>query len=617
MFPLLVILIAQAAGAVSVPRAVPYLPQTEALCGGAAAAMVMRYWGAADARPESFASLIDPAQDGIVTTALVGDLRARGWQAFPLRGSREDAGPLRQHLARGRPLIALIEDRPSRYHYVVITAVDDTRVHFHDPAKAPSQTMTWAEFERRWRAANFWMLLLLPRESTSRAPAEESRFATEIAALLRGGETEKALQLATDATKSDPSSAVAWDAKATSLFVMDRELDALDAWNRAGKPDIDTAQIAGLTRTRFRAAEQLIGLDAGDRLTAAALARARRRLAMLPSATSSRVGYAPMNDGRVQIDAAIVERSRVPGVADLLMAGAKAPFSRDVELSLTNLAGGGERVTGAWRFREGFERVAASVETPALFPLGAAWKISGEDARETYRVRGAVSSERRQRASFQAADWITSWLGWTAAAGFDRWPAAAGDLHREKFTAAARASVAAGSWFDAHVTAEGWMRGDGATRLSGAVRAEAPVFGGALALTAGAQGVHGRAPVFLWPGAGDGHIRAPLLRGHPLVRDGAISVDEGALFGRRLIHGTAEWTVPFARLALLELGGALFVDAARAWQLLDGRLSDHQVDAGVGLRFRLLGGGPTLRIDVSDRHHFSINVSASTGLWIW
>jgi hypothetical protein len=30
---------------------VPYLPQTDALCGGAAAAMVLRYWG--DARDRS------------------------------------------------------------------------------------------------------------------------------------------------------------------------------------------------------------------------------------------------------------------------------------------------------------------------------------------------------------------------------------------------------------------------------------------------------------------------------------------------------------------------------------------------------------------------------------
>ncbi len=39
---------------------VPYLPQSEALCGGAAVAMVMRYWGAANVYAETFAGLVDP-----------------------------------------------------------------------------------------------------------------------------------------------------------------------------------------------------------------------------------------------------------------------------------------------------------------------------------------------------------------------------------------------------------------------------------------------------------------------------------------------------------------------------------------------------------------------------
>ena len=44
---------------------VPYLPQSEALCGGAAVAMVMRYWGAANVYAETFADLVDRAAEGI------------------------------------------------------------------------------------------------------------------------------------------------------------------------------------------------------------------------------------------------------------------------------------------------------------------------------------------------------------------------------------------------------------------------------------------------------------------------------------------------------------------------------------------------------------------------
>jgi len=615
---LLIAFIAAVSGAqaVALPRAVPYLPQTEALCGGAAAAMVMRYWGASNARPEDFAPLIDPVQDGIVTTVLVADLQRRGWQAFPLRGSLDDDGVMRQHLARGRPIIALIEDRPGRFHYVVVTALDESRVSFHDPAVAPAQTMPRAEFARRWQAANFWMLLLVPGTGTRTGtgtgtePVEPMErvepvepvvpeLATTVAGLLRAGDTAEALRISRDATERDPASAAAWDALATTLFVMDRDVEALDAWNRAGKPDVDTVQIAGLSRTRYRAAEGLIGLRPGDRLTASRLGRARRRLALLPSAASSRVSYAPLADGRVQIDAAIAERSRRPGTSELLIAAAKAPFSRDIQLSFTNIVGGGERVTGSWRFREGFERLEAAVEAPAPLPFGAAWKVSGYDARETYAVRGATSESRWQRAGVQATDWISPSLGWTLGAGLERWPAALQSGRDEKLYVAGRAMIAAGSRVDAHVTAEGWAGGAGATRLSALARATAGVWGGQLALSAGTEGVHGRTPVFLWPGAGDGNLRAPLLRAHPLVQHGTINVDDGQIFARRVLHGTVEWARPLARLTLASIDAALFTDAARGWQLLDSRDSDYQIDAGAGLRIRALGAGPTFRLDIA------------------
>lgn len=592
--------------AVALPRAVPYLPQTEALCGGAAAAMVMRYWGTSNARPEDFAPLIDPAQDGIVTTALVADLQRRGWQAFPLRGSLDDDALLRQHLSRGRPVIALIEDRPGRFHYVVLTALDESRVSFHDPAVAPSQTMPRAEFARRWHAANFWTLLLLPGTGTGTRteptepmePVEPMEpIAAAVATLLRAGDTPEALRIATEATAANPASAVAWDALATTLFVMDREVEALEAWNRAGRPDVDTVQIAGLSRTRFRAVEGLIGLRPGDRLTASALGRARRRLALLPSAVSSRVGYAPLADGRVQVDAAIAERSRRPGASELLIAAAKAPFSRDVQLAFTNIVGGGERVTGLWRFREGFERIEAAVESPAPLPLGAVWKLSGYDARETYSMRGVTSESRWQRGGFQAADWISPAIGWTIGAGLERWPA---DRGRDgKLYLAGRARLSAGARFDAHVTAEGWIGGAGATRLRALARGTAGVLGGRLVGSAGTEGVHGRAPVFLWPGASDGNLRAPLLRGHPLVQHGTVNVDDGQILGRRLLHGTLEWMRPVARLAIATVEAAVFTDAARGWQLLDSRPFNYQIDAGAGLRIRAPGAGPIFRLDIA------------------
>ena len=58
---------------------VPFLSQSEDLCGGAAAAMVMRFWGAQGITAESFSALVDHSAGGIATDALTRDLTSRGW----------------------------------------------------------------------------------------------------------------------------------------------------------------------------------------------------------------------------------------------------------------------------------------------------------------------------------------------------------------------------------------------------------------------------------------------------------------------------------------------------------------------------------------------------------
>jgi ABC-type bacteriocin/lantibiotic exporter with double-glycine peptidase domain len=140
---------------------VPYLPQTEALCGGASAAMVMRYWGARDVYPDDFASLVDRSAGGIHTSALVRALEARHWIAVAGPG---DLTQLTREVARGRPVIALVEDRPGRYHYVVVVAANDREVVLHDPARAPSRRVEAAKFDAAWQKSQHWMLILLPKQ---------------------------------------------------------------------------------------------------------------------------------------------------------------------------------------------------------------------------------------------------------------------------------------------------------------------------------------------------------------------------------------------------------------------------------------------------------------------
>ena len=65
----------------------PYLSQTPQLCGGAALAMVLRYWGSIAASPQDFAHLVDDAAGGISAGRLIDAVRSRGWQAMAASSS--------------------------------------------------------------------------------------------------------------------------------------------------------------------------------------------------------------------------------------------------------------------------------------------------------------------------------------------------------------------------------------------------------------------------------------------------------------------------------------------------------------------------------------------------
>src|SRR5678815_3870144 len=107
---------------------VPFISQSEALCGGAAAAMVMRYWGARGLDADSFAHLVDRSAAGIRTTALIDDIRRRGWAATAIAGSNE---AIARELSDGHPILTLIEDRPGTFHYIVIIGATPRAVVYH------------------------------------------------------------------------------------------------------------------------------------------------------------------------------------------------------------------------------------------------------------------------------------------------------------------------------------------------------------------------------------------------------------------------------------------------------------------------------------------------------
>jgi Peptidase_C39 like family len=625
---------------------VPYLPQSEALCGGAAVAMVMRYWGATNVYPEAFADLVDPTAQGIRGEDLLKALHSRGWQAASFKG---DPALVQSHLAEGRPVVALIQDRPGRYHYVVIVGWSRGRVITHDPARAPFRVVGDVAFGAAWSETGSWTLVVTPpasgnvtvandAERSPPAASERARGAAgpgpgcdgmvaEGVRLAGADDFEGARRILEVAAESCPASAAPWremaglhalrrqwrdaaeDARralmrdradplaarilATALYLEGNPDDALDAWNDVGEPVVDLVNVTGLDRTRYLVAARTVGLQPRTLLTRAALQRARRRLAELPASQTTRVGYRPGDNGRAQVDAVVLERSLLPSSPVLLAAmGIRAITDRELSAGLSSPSGGGELWTAAWRWWEHRPRAAVGLAAPA--PFGGVWGVDGFGERQTYASAGSTLVESRTRAGFHVSDWTRTGFRWDAGIALDRW------RHTGRAVSLALSGHQRLAGDRAHVEARAaaWRGGvrawtlDLRTEWRSHVRHEGTVWIGRAGVQAAADG----SPLALWPGAGTGQGRDVLLRAHPLL-DGGI-IDRG-VFGRRLAHGGAEWRrwLQPARKPL-RIAPALFVDTARASAGLESSNRRWHTDAGAGLRIALPGAG-AVRIDLA------------------
>lgn len=612
---------------------VPFISQSEALCGGAAAAMVLRYWGERGVDATSFTHLLDRSASGIRTGALVADLTARGWNATGVEGRAE---LVRAELSRGRPVLALIEDRPKVFHYLVVVAWHDRGVIFHDPARAPFRVMAVSEFERRWRAADRWMAVIVPasppgdaaivldhRALTPMTPPDacESLVASgvrhaqannlEVAertlasavgcpgpAAMRELAGVRLLQrrwpevaeLASAALAADAGDLHAWRLLATSRFVSGNRAGALDAWNRAGEPWVDIVRVDGLTRTRHRVVEQLLGVDAGRTLTASMLARLRRRLAELPAAASTRLDYIPAGSGLVELKAVVVERPLVPvGRLALGITALTTAATREVRLTAASVTGGGERIFAAWRFWPGRRRATLGFAAPV--PRGI---LSVEAVSERQAFSGStIPPAERTGAHLRLSDWASGRLQFEAGAGLDRWNEAAtfgnaaGRARLTSFDDRLDASIGASVWAGgerfAMVEASGELRSSGEHR---------PIV---LLATGAAAAALGPVPLDLWPAGDTGHARGPLMRAHPVLARGQLRVER---LGRVVVSGTVEGQRWWRRAGVLHVGAAAFADLGRTSRRLDG--AGHvDTDVGIGVRLAATGLPGIFRIDLA------------------
>jgi hypothetical protein len=614
---------------------VPFIAQSELLCGGAAAAMVMRYWGGRGVDAESFRSLVDAKAGGIRTDALAADLRGRDWNATALEGSSDT---IARELQQGRPVIALLEDRPRTYHYVVIVALNADGVVFHDPARTPFRVMSATDFERRWSAARRWMLLVtppagwglpsvgpFPAPPAASSPDSPTPCDTQIASAVqqaqqnRPDEAERTLvgalscpgaavfrelaglrvvqrrwaeaaDLASSALAREPGDEYASRLLGTARFIGNDPLGALDAWNQTREPTVDLIRIDGLTRTRYRVVERYVGLKTGEVLTRSVLVRARRRLNELPSGDGT-IDFVPLSAGQANVRATVLERAMVPrNVFDVGVIALATAVTREVVVPVVSPTGGGEQITADWRFWAHRPLYQVSIAAPA--PWGGIWKAAARRERQPFTA--AFSPTVHDSLQLEIADWASGIVRWQIGGGVDRW-----NERRVFQTAAAGMRVApAGNRLDARAQLRTWFGGGsefGQSEVRVLARSSPRLEGFVVEIDGGVAAVTAAAPADLWFAGDTGRARPLLLRAHPILTGGERFRTErmGRLFAHESTEVQRWWHAgPF------RTGIATFVDAGLTARRLSGS-SITDVDVGIGLRGAYPGRAGALRLDIA------------------
>ena len=624
---------AQAASAPLSLLDVPFISQSELLCGGAAAAMVLRYWGERGIDADAFASLVDRSAAGIRTAALIDGIRGHGYSVSALSGSDDT---IAREIGRGRPIVVLVEDHPGTFHYIVIVGITDRAIVFHDPARTAFRVMSRDEFDRRWAAAERWMAIVVPGDSRERTtavarPAPSAVTSCE-AQVSRGVQQAQANQLeesartltaaltcdgpaplrelagvrllqkrwpeVTDlagaALAQDPKDDQAWRLLATGRFVQDDRLGALEAWNRVGEPRVDLIAISGLSRTRQRVVENLMAVPPKAVLTPGLFTVARRRLRDLPSASSAQLEYVPVPPGLAELRATVSERPRVPDdKVSLGIIAVDAAFRRQVEVSFGPFTGGGDRLTLGWRFWSGRPRLSASLTAPA--PWGGIWGLDAFIERQPF-LYDVVPVAHRRGAHLGGSLWSTHWMRITLRGGVEIWQ----NIGHFALAGSGFRVMTPDDRVDLRLELTRWIGTTdapsfGTAEIGATVRSTTEHRGRVWIARTGTAAASASTPADIWFAGDTGRARGVPLRAHPVIDGGKLDPQQ---IGRRIQYLSGEMQNWWTYRTKIQLGAAAFIDTARASQrVFPDPKSD--VDVGIGARFSAPGFSGVLRIDIA------------------
>jgi hypothetical protein len=248
-----------------------------------------------------------------------------------------------------------------------------------------------------------------------------------------------------------------------------------------------------------------------------------------------------------------------------------------------------------YRWKEHRPRFRLTLEAPAPGPLAGIVGVEALWERQSYEPTDDPLREERRRVGLSLGDWLTDRVQWMVGGASD-------DFHGRTFVSFS--GHVDTRWFDDRVTGSVavsyWTPTGGGepfatSDVQVAWRSTADLLRPGWLAQAGVFAVHSDAPLAVWPVAGSGESRGPLLRGHELHNRGVIVSD---VFGQRLAFATAEYRRPVYSRKQAAVALAGFVDVSRAWRHPFGTPIGTQVDVGAGLRIAAPGSDDQLRLDV-------------------
>jgi tetratricopeptide (TPR) repeat protein len=171
---------------------VPFFPQEDYQCGPAALATVLNAAGVS-ITPETLTEQVYlPARKGSLQVEMLAAARRNGMLAYELAPALAD---VLAEVVAGNPVIVLEDFGVSFYplwHYAVVVGYDlDAGEIVVRSGLRRRQTVPFALFERVWRHADYWALLVVP-PSRLPATATEPRYLASALALEKSGELRAA-----------------------------------------------------------------------------------------------------------------------------------------------------------------------------------------------------------------------------------------------------------------------------------------------------------------------------------------------------------------------------------------------------------------------------------------